>query len=125
LAGLGVLLVLGAIGRWVAFPFELVAIVAAYGVLMVPVRYSLTTEGVGLNRVVFRPWQEFAGYSASSRQLVLEGRPGNGRFAIPLLAERQPAVLPVLRNYLAPAVPTAGDGRDAEEGGSRRAHNRR
>ena len=92
---------------------------------MLPVRFCLTTEGIALNRVIFRPWQEFAGYTANARQLVLAGRKGNGRLVLPLLADRQPAVLSVLRNYVAPAVLTADDSRAVEEGGSRRAHNRR
>lgn len=97
---LGVILLLGGLGHWVPLPFELLAIVASYGVLMVPVRYQITSHGIGLNRVIFRRWDEFAEIEASSQRIVLRGRPGNGRLTIWLRDVHQADVLSLLRRYV-------------------------
>ena len=126
LYALAAILVVGAVGGWLSLPIELVAIVAAYGVLTIPVRYRLTSDGVALNRVVFRPWREFAGYQVGGRQITLDGRPGNRRFVLQLLADHQALALPLVRSYLPPSGAAAhAPAEEPEKGGARRAHTRR
>jgi len=100
LCALAVILLLGVVGRWIQLPYEILAIVAAYGILMVPVRYRLTTEGIALNRVVFRRWSEFGEMEVSPQRIVLRGRPGNGRLTLWLRDAHQRDVLPLLRRYV-------------------------
>ncbi|HLF71765.1 MAG TPA: hypothetical protein VI759_06410 [Dehalococcoidia bacterium] len=69
-------------------------------ILLIPVRCTLSSEGVGINKVVFRPWTDFVGYSAASRRLVLVGRPGLRPLNLSLLAEHQKEVIPFLRRRL-------------------------
>ncbi len=126
LFAIGVILVLGAVGHWITTPFELLAIVAVYGILLIPVRYQITTEGVGVNRVVFRRWCEFASYTTSPRQILLQGRSGNGRFAIRLLPAHQLEVLPIVRHYVTPdAGTTSPVAATTRQGGARPEHTRR
>jgi hypothetical protein len=99
LIALGAILLLSAIGHWVRLPFEVLAIVAAYGILMVPARYTLTTTGVGLNRVVFRRWSEFASVE-TSQKVILVGRPGNGNFPMWLRGQHQEEVLGLVRRHV-------------------------
>ena len=74
--------------------------VAAQAVTALPVRCVMTTEGIALNKVVFRPWSDFTGFTAESHRLVLSGQDGTRPFKIPFFAEHQKEVLPALRRYL-------------------------
>jgi hypothetical protein len=100
LIAFGVILVLLTIGHWIRLPFEILAILAAYGILMVPARYTLTTTGIGLNRVVFRRWSEFAAVETTPQKVHLIGRPGNGRFPIWLRGQHQNEVLGLVRRNI-------------------------
>jgi hypothetical protein len=100
LCALGIILFAGSVGHWIHLPFEILAIVAAYGILMVPVRYQLTTQGVAINRVVFRPWQEFAESKVTDKNIVLVGKPGNGHFTIWIGARHQADIRPLLRRFV-------------------------
>ena len=95
----------------------MLAIVAAYGLLMVPVRYQVTTEGIAINRVVFRRWNEFAGIEISSQKITIVGKPGNGRFPIWLSASHQREILPFLYRYVQGAI-RPGDSPANSKGGS-------
>src|SRR5436305_5075289 len=82
LCGLALILVAGAIGRWIAFPLELLAILAANAILLVPVHYQITPQGVALNGSLFRRWNEFASIQLESQKITLVGQPGNARFQL-------------------------------------------
>ena len=73
---------------------------AAQAVLAIPVRCVLTSDGIAINNVLFRPWREFSGFSVESRRLVVRGQEGTRPLNVPLLAEHQKEVLPALRRYL-------------------------
>ncbi len=73
---LGFVLLLGSLSGWLPTFVELVVIVGAFAILTIPVRYVLTTEGVALNQVVFRRWEEFRAVEAGPRGMYLRGRPG-------------------------------------------------
>jgi Amt family ammonium transporter len=76
----GGLLLLGSLTGMVAWPLEVAVIAATIAVVRTPVRYRFTTEGVALGRILFRPWNEFSGYRASERGVLLAGKTGNGGF---------------------------------------------
>lgn len=92
--------VTGTLPSGLAIPIVLIAT----GILLLPVRYVVTTEGVGINNVVFRPWNELSGFVTERRRIRLEGRDGNRAFNLTLLSENQQAVLPTLRRFLKPAA---------------------
>src|SRR5947209_10112350 len=68
---LGALLFINAVGGTIPTAFELLAIVAMWGILSVPIRYRLTSQGIALNRVVFRRWTEFRGYHTDKNLIRL------------------------------------------------------
>src|SRR6266545_6300931 len=55
---------------------EILVLLAAQILMALPVRFVLTSEGVALNNVVFRPWSDFASFSVASRRISLVGREG-------------------------------------------------
>ncbi len=81
-------------------------------ILAIPVRCVLTSEGVGLNNVVFRPWSDFVGFSVTARRITLLGCEGTRPLNIPLLADHQKEVIPILRRYLPETKPR----KEAREG---------
>jgi hypothetical protein len=79
---------------------ELLVLLVAQGILMIPVRCVITSEGVGLNNVVFRPWSEFVGFTVAPRRIVLVGREGTRSMSIPLYPRHQQEIIPALRRHL-------------------------
>jgi hypothetical protein len=75
-------------------------LIAAQVVLLLPVRCVITSQGVGLNNVVFRTWQDFTGFTREARRLVLIGQDGTRPLNIPFLAAHQKEVLPALQRFL-------------------------
>ncbi len=106
---LGTLLVLGALSGLIHLTLELIAMTAMYVVVSRPIRYRLTSAGIAVNRVVFRPWSEFSGYEARRGSLRLVGAPGAGRFDIRVAIARYAPVTAVVSRYL-PAVTTTSAG---------------
>ena len=68
--------------------------------LLLPLRCILTTQGVALNNVVFRPWSDFTTFRLESRRVVLIGKEGNRPLNLPILATHQKELIPVLRRHL-------------------------
>lgn len=99
----GAILLLVSVGGLLSTPFLLLAVLACYGVLTVPVRYRLTSDGIGVNTVVFRRWSEFGAVDANARAITLRGTPGSGRFTVRLLAAHQSDALAVIRRHVAAA----------------------
>lgn len=96
----GVILLLLALTGLLRYQFQILAIVACYGVLTAPVRYRLTTTGLGVNGVVFRRWPEFCQVETSAHAITLHGTPGNGRFTLRLLRANQTEALRVIERQL-------------------------
>lgn len=121
LCGLALILIPGAIGRWIAFPLELLAIVAANAILLVPVRYQITAQGIALNGSLFRRWNEFGSIQLGSQRMTLVGQPGNARFQIWTRAGSQTEVLALIRRYVhGPVKPAASpSSRKGGESGER------
>ena len=79
---------------------QILVLLIAQALLLIPVRCKLTSDGVALNNVVFRPWSEFEGFSVASRRIVIVGREGTRPLNLPLLADHQKEVIPILRRHL-------------------------
>src|SRR2546428_1417627 len=73
--------VTGTLPSGLAIPIVLIAT----GILLIPVRCTITTEGVGINNVVFRPWNELSGFATERRRIRLVGSEGTRPFMLPLL----------------------------------------
>jgi hypothetical protein len=79
---------------------EILVLLAAQILMALPVRLVLTSEGVALNNVVFRPWSDFASFSVAARRISLVGREGTRPLNVPLLADHQKEVITALRRHL-------------------------
>lgn len=85
---LGVGLLLGTVGGWLRAPLNIVIVLAAYVIVSIPVQYTFTTAGIARNRVVYRGWDEFSGWTERTGGITLDGVAGAGMFPI-LLAPGQ------------------------------------
>jgi Amt family ammonium transporter len=72
---IGAVLLLMTLAGQVSSPIEMVVIVGTFAIITFPVRYIVTTEGIGLNNVLFRRWSEFRGMSLDKRQVLLVPTP--------------------------------------------------
>lgn len=88
---IGAVLLLFATTGQIATLVEIGTLIAVFGLLSLPVRYTFTTDGVGLNNVVFRPWNEFQSAQQTSRGLRLIPREGAGAFTIYVLGAHRDA----------------------------------
>ncbi len=96
----GGLLLLGAATGYLTWPIELLVAGATFAVVLRPVRYRFTTQGVALGRLLFRPWNEFSGYRVAKGSILLSGKPGNGGFRINGTGERHTAALKLVSRRL-------------------------
>jgi len=106
---IGFVILLTAVSGVISPEWELMVVLVSLGLLLLPVRILVTTAGVGINNVVFRPWDEFTGFTIERRRIRLVPRKGLRPFFIPLLASRQEEILPSIRRYLKaiePATPS-------------------
>lgn len=79
---------------------ELAVIAGVLGILAIPMRYVLTTDGIALNRSVFRRWSEFEGFQADSGGIKLVPQPGVRGFRIVTTAAKSQEITRALRRYL-------------------------
>src|SRR5258708_12169483 len=66
---IGAVLLLMTLAGKVSSPIEMVVIVGTFAIITFPVRYIVTTEGIGLNNVLFRRWTEFRTMSLATRHV--------------------------------------------------------
>src|SRR5882672_6774603 len=76
-------------------------------ILAIPTRYVLTTQGVALNRTVFRPWTDFSGFEIDGKGIRLVPTPGVRGFRLVMSPSKSQEVGKTLRRFIAP-VPRAG-----------------
>lgn len=106
----GALLLAGALGGYLTAPVEMIAMGAAFGIVQVPVRYRFTSKGVALGKVLFRPYDEFAGNRVTKSGLELVGKEGNGKLVIRTGATRLDAARKAAMRHL-PAMSAVRAGR--------------
>jgi hypothetical protein len=102
---IGLVLLLTTVTGVIAAPVEVLVILIALAILFMPVRCIVTSDGIALNNVVFRPWSDFIGFTTDKRRVTLIGKQGTRPLNIPLLAARQSEVVPLVRRRL-PEVKT-------------------
>lgn len=79
---------------------QLLIVLATQAILLVPVRVSVTTDGVAINRALFRPWSDFAGFSTQPRYIKFAGREGMRGCSLPVLNEHQRDLLTAVGRHL-------------------------
>lgn len=86
---LGAVLLLFALTGLLGGGLLLVAALGALAVLLLPVRYRFSSEGVAVNNVLYRPWGDFCGVERRRRGLRLLPRPGQRALELRLLGRHQ------------------------------------
>ena len=114
---IGFVLVLATAGGLIANNFEFLVIVFALAIVAMPVRVVLTSQGVAINRTVYRPWSDFTSYTVEKRRIVLNGKTGTRPMSLSVLGRHQSEVIPHLRRHLSEAK--AGKGNSRKVGGDR------
>jgi Amt family ammonium transporter len=114
----GSLMLLGALTGYLAAPLELVVAIATLAIVRIPVRYRVTTAGVGLGRVLFRPWSEFRGYQVTNKGVSLAGKSGMGGFRFRTTGEHTAAVRKLVAAHL-PVLTAAQFGSSSASGFAR------
>ena len=71
--------------------------------MAMPVKVFLTSDGVAINRVVFRPWSEFTAFRVEKRKIVLLGKDGVRPLNLSIFGSHQQEVIPLLRRRLSEA----------------------
>ena len=97
-------ILLGVFAGAVRTTVEVLAFAVMAGIVAMPVRYRITSSGIALNNVVYRPWSEFSGYVARSGSIRLIGRPGNGRFDVRLTPKHGAEAQAAIARHLVAAV---------------------
>ncbi len=77
---------------------------------MIPAKYTLTSEGIALNTVVFRSWTDFSGYREERGSIVLEGIEAKRDFRLHVLAPNSGIAVKALSRLLSPSGAKRGTG---------------
>ena len=100
---IGFVLLLMSVTGVMATGVEIAVVFIASMILLLPMRCILTTQGVALNNVIFRPWSDFTMFRVESRRIVLVGKEGMRPLNLPIFAAHQSELIPVLRRHLSEA----------------------
>ncbi len=84
-------------------------IVGIMAILAIPTRYVLTSHGVAMNRIVFRPWTDFTGFEVAPNGIHLLPKPGVGAFRLVMSPAKSQEVARTLQRFIV-AVPRDGNG---------------
>lgn len=100
LYALGAFLAVLTISGTIPNGLQLLVVLATQAILLVPVRVMVSSDGVAINRALFRPWSDFAGYTTDARRLTLAGKSGVRALRIPVLAERRQELVVAVGRHL-------------------------
>lgn len=78
----GLVMVLGGVGGWMSFAFQVVLAMGTFAILGIPIKYTLTTQTIALNNVVVREWKEFKSCEMQGRFLILQTGGKERRFKV-------------------------------------------
>jgi hypothetical protein len=92
--------ILGVAAGWL--PLNMAAMVGIFALVIVllPVRYSLTTKGVAVGDMFFRPWSEFSGFRAKKSTLELVHPSNFGRLTLFLKPAEMNNVLKYVERHI-------------------------
>ena len=75
-------LFMGKAAGWIPDMLVFFAACFALAIVCFPMKYTFTTQGVGVGAAIFRPWSEFNGISLKSRSIILENDSTFGRLTL-------------------------------------------
>jgi hypothetical protein len=83
-------------------PLNIAAIVAVFAlvVLLMPMQYTLTTQGVAVGQAIFRPWSDFSGFKASKSSLELANPSIFGRLTLFVQPAQMDSVLKYVERHV-------------------------
>jgi len=97
---LGLVMLLGGLGGWLPFVWQVMVVLVAFAVVSLPASYIITSEGLVFNRVVFRPWQDFRQIEQAGRNLELAAVKGLRPFKIRLSGSKAQAIEQLALKYI-------------------------
>ena len=100
---IGIMLLIATVAGVLPRSWELLIMLTATAILFIPIRYTLTSEGIAFNNVVFRPWSDFIGAEASRRYVRLTPKPETRPFDVRVLGSHQASFLSLARRFLPPS----------------------
>ncbi|HEY7269938.1 MAG TPA: hypothetical protein VH951_08940 [Dehalococcoidia bacterium] len=115
---LGAVLILCLTAGVLPAAWQLPIVVLAFAALSLRVRYFVTSAGIGMNNVFFRPWDEFEGYRVERRRVVLVATKGLRNLAIPVIASHQKELTTAIGRHLHPLLQQEGRRADQTAGAS-------
>jgi hypothetical protein len=85
-------------------PLNMAMIVAAIAlmVFLIPMQYTLTTQGVGVGDGIFRPWSDFSGFKAKKSSLELASPSNFGRLTLFIKPAEMDNVLKYVQRHVKP-----------------------
>jgi hypothetical protein len=74
--------IFGVAAGWL--PINIAEMVGAFAmvILIMPMKYTLTTKGVGVGQIAFHEWKEFSGFNVSKSKLQLAGSTSVSRITL-------------------------------------------
>jgi hypothetical protein len=83
-------------------PVNMAGVIIAFALLIVliPVRYTLTTKGVAVGDMFFRPWSDFSGYHAKKSSLELVHPSSFGRLTLFIKPAQMGSVLKHIERHV-------------------------
>jgi hypothetical protein len=74
--------IFGVAAGWL--PLNIAEMIGAFTfvIFIMPMRYTLTTKGIGVGNVVFRQWSEFSGFNVKKSSLELASPDSRGRITL-------------------------------------------
>jgi hypothetical protein len=73
---------LSTLAGWIPLNMAFTVMAFAFLILLVPMRYTLTTKGVAVGQSVFRPWSDFSGLKVNRSSVELMHPSNFGRLTL-------------------------------------------
>jgi hypothetical protein len=71
LYSLGIVIILGLFAGWLNSAMEWITLALAFAILLLPMKYTFTSQGIAVGDAIYRPWNEFNGYQIRGAQVTL------------------------------------------------------
>ena len=114
LYALGIVLVLGAVAGWLTGPLQWITLLVVFAVLLFPMSYTFTTQGVAVGQAFFRTWDEFTGYARRGSRITLQHSSPLASLPLFLKPGECDAVQACVSKYVHPKVISQGKGEIAK-----------
>jgi hypothetical protein len=92
--------VFGVLGGWL--PLNLAQMIGVFtlAILIFPMKYTLTTQGLGVGNAFFHSWSDFSGFRAGKSSLKLSHPNSFGRLTLFVKPAEMPSVLKFVERHI-------------------------